>query len=292
MKLGPGLRYGLVDAGYALGWAGLRALPERLGRSQFELLGEYVYRRNGNGVRRLRGNLERVLSADGRAGELERVTREGISSYFRYWYETFLLPKLSAEQILQRFDVDNFDRLRDAYHAGKGLILALTHSGNWDLAGAWLTTKGIPFTTVAERLEPERLFNRFVEFRESLGMEVIPTSGGQRPPFALLAERLRAGACLCLLADRDLTAAGVPVEFFGAKAKFPGGPARLALETGAPLMPVGLWFDGPRHGRAIVHPPVEPASVESMTQSLADAFAGDIARYPHDWHMLQRVWVD
>jgi lauroyl/myristoyl acyltransferase len=292
VKLAPGLRHGLVDAGYALGWTGLRNLPEGLGRRQFQLIGEYVYRRNGKGIRRLRANLTRVLATTGRAAEVEQVTRAGVSSYFRYWYETFRLPELSGTEILQRFDVDNFDRLRGAYEAGTGLVLALTHSGNWDLAGAWLTRNGIPFTTVVERLEPERLFRRFVAFRESFGMEVIPTSGSDRPPSALLAERLQRGACLCLLADRDLTSTGVPVDFFGATAKFPGGPARLALQTGAPLMPVGLWFDGPRHGRAVVHPPIPPSNVESMTQSLAGSFAEDIAKYPQDWHMLQRVWVD
>lgn len=292
MKLAPGLRYGLVDAGYALGWTGLRTLPEGLGRRQFQLIGEYVYRRNGKGIRRLRANLTRVLATTGRGAEVEQVTRAGVDSYFRYWYEAFRLPELSGTEILQRFDVDNFDRLRGAYEAGTGLILALTHSGNWDLAGAWLTRNGIPFTTVVERLEPERLFRRFVSFRESLGMEVIPTSGADRPPSALLTERLQHGACLCLLADRDLTSTGIPVDFFGAKAKFPGGPARLALQTGAPLMPVGLWFDGPRHGRAVVHPPIPRSTVESMTQSLADSFADDIAKYPQDWHMLQRVWVD
>src|SRR5204862_6843875 len=122
------------------------------------------------------------------------------------------------------------------------MILVLPHTGNWDQAGAWLAGTGAPFTTVAERLEPASLFARFVAFRESLGMEVIPLTGGERPPFEILAERLRAGGTLCLLGDRDLTATGIDVDFFGSPARMPAGPAALAHDTGAVLVPVTLSY--------------------------------------------------
>jgi KDO2-lipid IV(A) lauroyltransferase len=190
-------------------------------------------------------------------------------------------------------------RLRDAVAAGNGMILALPHMGNWDHAGAWLTGTGVPFTTVAERLQPESLFERFVVFRESLGMEVIPLTGGERPPFELLAERLRAGGTLCLLGDRDLTATGIEVDFFGAPARMPAGPAALAHDTGAALLPVTLWYPDRRQWGSRIHPQVQvPArgsreqKIRVMTQQLADAYAETIAQWPQDWHMLQRVWVD
>ena len=121
-------------------------------------------------------------------------------------------------------------------------MLALPHSGNWDHAGAWCGATGAPFTTVAERLQPESLYDRFVAFRSSLGMEVLALTGGPRPPFEVLVERLEAGGMLCLLADRDLSARGVEVEFFGATARMPAGPASLCLRTGATLVPVTLAF--------------------------------------------------
>jgi phosphatidylinositol dimannoside acyltransferase len=190
-------------------------------------------------------------------------------------------------------------RLRDAVAAGRGMILVLPHMGNWDHAGAWLAGTGVPFTTVAERLEPESLFARFVEFRESLGMEVIPLTGGERPPYAVLADRLRAGGTLCLLGDRDLTATGVDVEFFGASARMPAGPAALAYDTGAALMPVTLSYPDRRDWAARIHPQVVPPrsgeradKIRVMTQHVAGAFADGIADHPQDWHMLQRVWVD
>jgi lauroyl/myristoyl acyltransferase len=170
--------------------------------------------------------------------------------------------------------------------------------GNWDHAGAWLAATGVPFTTVAERLEPDSLFERFVEFRESLGMEVIPLTGGERPPYDILADRLRGGGTLCLLADRDLTATGVEVDFFSSPARMPAGPAALAHDTGAALVPVTLTYPDRDTWGARIHPEVavpgegdRADKVRAMTQQMADAFAEGIADAPQDWHMLQRVWV-
>jgi KDO2-lipid IV(A) lauroyltransferase len=168
--------------------------------------------------------------------------------------------------------------------------------GNWDAAGAWLVDHGAPFTTVAERLEPESLYRRFLDYRESLGMEVVPLTGGHRPPSDVLAERLRAGGVVCLLGDRDLTRRGIDVAFFGETARMPAGPALLAATTGAALLPVGLWFT-PAGWTVRVHPPVELTGerlrekVTAATQALADTYAAEIAEHPEDWHMLQRLWV-
>jgi KDO2-lipid IV(A) lauroyltransferase len=127
--------------------------------------------------------------------------------------------------------------------AGRGAIIALPHSGNWDLAGVWVVQHYGRFATVAERLKPESLYRRFVEYRESLGFEIIPLTGGAQPPFEVLADRLRGNGIVCLMSDRDLTSRGVEVEFFGEP---PGcRPARpTGLETGAPLHPAHVHYDG------------------------------------------------
>ncbi|ADP80361.1 phosphatidylinositol mannoside acyltransferase [Pseudofrankia inefficax] len=278
-----------TDLAYALGWRVVRVLPERLAARGFDAAADWATRREGKGVRRLRANLARVVPE---GTDLDALTRAAMRSYARYWLEVFRLQDMPAERYLggQFFLGDEF-HLRDAYAAGKGLILALPHMGSWELAGAWLVATGIPFTTVAERLKPESLFDRFVAFRESLGMEVIPLTGGAEPPSGLLAERLLAGGCLCLLADRDLSDSGVPVDFFGGQARMAAGPAALALRTGAALVPTALWFDGKGwNGR--IYPPVEHTDVATMTQEMADAFADAIAAHPADWHMLQRIWPD
>lgn len=275
-----------TDAAYAGGWAVVRALPEPVAQGLFRAGADLAARRGGKGVDRLRSNLARVAPDS----DLDALVRDALRSYARYWCEVFRLPVTSRERIVSGMTTVDEHRLRESVASGRGTVLALPHSGNWDHAGAWCGATGVPFTTVAERLQPESLYDRFVAFRESLGMEVLPLTGGERPPFDVLTERLEAGGTLCLLADRDLSARGIDVQFFGATARMPAGPAGLALRTGATLLPVTLSFtdDG---WRCVFHPEVPHTDVPTMTQALADAFAAGIAAHPADWHMLQRLWL-
>jgi lauroyl/myristoyl acyltransferase len=294
------LRSRAVGGAYAAGWAGIRRLPEAPARTLFRGGADLAYSRQGKGARRLRSNLARVAAATpSLAGvDLDALAAKGMRSYARYWREIFRLQDIPMQRILTDTHLTGESHLREA-HARGGTILALPHMGNWDAAGAWLVGTGVPFTTVAERLEPASVFDRFVAFRESLGMEVVPLTGGDQPPFDLLRARLEAGGMLCLLADRDLTPAGVPVEFFGATATVPAGPALLAVRTGATLLPVTLSFDAPAPWELEVHPPVpeppagsEAERVAAMSQRMADTFAAGIGAHPQDWHMLQRLWRD
>jgi KDO2-lipid IV(A) lauroyltransferase len=275
---------GLTSGSFAGAWALVRGLPEPVARRLFDAGAELAAVRGGKGVDRLRSNLERVAPGTD-------LTREALRSYARYWCEVFRLPSTPLERLVDGTVTVREEVMRTAVAAPTGTVLALPHMGNWDAAGAWLAGTGVPFTTVAERLKPESLYDRFVAFRESLGMEVLPLTGGERPPYDVLTERLEAGGTLCLMADRDLTPRGVDVTFFGATARMPAGPARLALETGATLVPATLSFT--RDGWHIVfHEPVPPSDLATMTQGLATAFEHGIAEHPQDWHMLQRVWLD
>lgn len=277
----------VTDASYAVGWAAVRSMPEGTAARLFDAAADLAARRDGKGVRRLRGNLARVAPG----ADLDELTRAALRSYARYWREVFRLPVLPTERLLAGTQAVAEERLRAAVDAGRGVVLALPHSGNWDQAGAWLAATGVPFTTVAERLRPESLYDRFLAFRASLGMEVLPLTGGSRPPFDVLTERLEAGRTVCLLADRDLTPRGVDVQFFGATARMPAGPAALARRTGAALLPVHLAFR-PAGWQVSFDLPVPPGDVATMTQTMADSFAAGIGRHPADWHMLQRLWLE
>ncbi|MET9379719.1 phosphatidylinositol mannoside acyltransferase [Streptomyces sp. NPDC002928] len=286
----------LTDALYGLGWSTVKKLPEpvavRLGRTVADL----AWKQRGKGVQRLESNYARVVP-DASPERLAELSRAGMRSYLRYWMESFRLPAWSAERVGNGFAPKDLHHLTDGLASGRGVILALPHLANWDLAGAWVTTElQTPFTTVAERLKPETLYDRFVAYREGLGMEVLPHSGGSA--FGTLARRLRDGGLVCLVADRDLSASGVEVKFFGDTARMPAGPALLAQQTGALLLPVTLWYDESPVMRGRVHPPVEVPETGTraektsvMTQALADAFATGIADHPEDWHMLQRLWL-
>jgi KDO2-lipid IV(A) lauroyltransferase len=286
-----GLRQRAVDLAFASAWALVRRLPEAVVTWVFTRVADFVVRRDGKGVRRLRGNLA-VVRPEASAEQLDGLVRAGMRSYLRYWQEAFRLPEWSDERIVGRVRTVNEERLRDAHAAGKGVICALPHLANYDHAGAWAGRTGMPVSTVAERLKPESLFDRFVAYRAKLGMEVLPLTGSDEHVFGVLAERLRAGGFVCLVADRDLSERGVPVEFFGRKSRMPAGPAALSVRTGAPLIPATLHYDGPDLVITF-HPPIpRDGGPAAMTQRCADAFAEGIAAHPQDWHMLQRIFLD
>jgi KDO2-lipid IV(A) lauroyltransferase len=292
----PGER--LVDLGFALGWTVVRKVPEPVARVVFNAIADRVWRGRGGGVRQLERNLRRVVGDQPSQAQLRSLSRRAMRSYMRYWMEAFRLPAMSPEEIDRRTDAKGWEKILTTLDSGRGVILALPHVGNIDHAGVWITQRGAPFTTVAERLRPESLFERFVAYRESLGMEVLPLTGSAVNVFGTLARRLRAGRMVCLVADRDLSATGVEVDFFGRPALMVGGPAALALQTGAALMPVSLWYDGDHWGILVQEEIPVPGTgsrkdkIRVMTQDLADAFAEGIAAHPEDWHMLQRVWVE
>ncbi|MFD9488552.1 phosphatidylinositol mannoside acyltransferase [Streptomyces sp. NPDC059991] len=290
------MRERLTDTLYGLGWATVKKLPEPMATGLGRRIADTVWKRRGKSVLRLESNLARVVP-DASPQRLAELSKAGMRSYMRYWMESFRLPAWSKDRMKTGFEPRDLHHLTDGLASGRGVVLALPHMGNYDLAGAWVTTKlDTPFTTVAERLKPETLYDRFVAYRESLGMEVLPHTGGSA--FGTLAQRLRAGGLVCLVADRDLSASGVEVKFFGEAARMPAGPALLAQQTGALLLPVTLWYDGSPVMQGRVHPPIDVPETGTrtektsvMTQALADAFATGIAEHPEDWHMLQRLWL-
>jgi phosphatidylinositol dimannoside acyltransferase len=294
-----GLTDRLVTAGYGLGWSVVCRLPESWARWAFEFAADIAWRRQGPHIQVLEGNLRRVLGPDATGAELRALSRESMRSYARYWLEVFRLPVTSQERLASQTDI--IGHLQDALDSlarGRGVIFALSHMGNWDHAATWLISQaGLPFTTVMERLKPEALYDKFVAFREGLGMEVLPASGGSARAFGTLASRLRAGKVICLLADRDVTGGGIEVDFFGEKARMMGGSAALAERTGAALHPVILWYDGDRWEINVQDEIPVPAEggrqqkVTDMTQALALRFESGIRAHPADWHMLQRVFV-
>jgi KDO2-lipid IV(A) lauroyltransferase len=294
------MREKLVETGYAAGWATLKLLPEPVVRGLGNALADFTWRRQGKGVRQLEANLGRVRPQASYA-ELRELSRAGMRSYLRYWMEFFRLPVWNDRKIADSMRVEGVEHLVAAMESNRGAILALPHMGNWDLAGAWVVRHlGYKFTTVAERLKPESLFDRFMAYREGLGMEVLALTGSGTSVIGTLARRLREGKLICLVGDRDLSESGTPVQFFGETTRMPAGPAALAQRTGAALLPVSLWYDGPVMG-ARIHPPIAvPEAADSadrqaakarMTQEMADVWAAEIARHPQDWHMLQKFWL-
>jgi phosphatidylinositol dimannoside acyltransferase len=308
------LRERLIGAAFGAGWGIVCRLPESVARAFFNAGADIAWRRQGGGVRVLEGNLLRVLGTyrgsepppnspatpvDG--AELRALSRQVLRSYARYYLETFRMQAIGDERITSGLHVnfDQADLALEYLKNGRGVIFALPHMGDFELTGRWINGYGAgSFTTVAERLKPEAVFQKFLDFRQGLGMEVLPTTGGLHP-FGVMAQRLRAGKLVCIVADRDLSDTGVEVDFFGEKSLFPAGPASLAVQTGAALMPVSCWFEGEAEWGAHIYDEIAiPADgtrkekAAAMTQALATAFEDAIGDHPEDWHMLQKVFVN
>ncbi len=283
----------LVASAYFTGWKLVRALPEKFAYSTFDRLGVIALRRNGARMQRLRSNLQRVCpEKDAKA--MDQLMAKAVSSYMRYWCDTFRSPDWSKEKISDTVKVTREELLTGPMRDGRGVVIALPHAGNWDHAGAYFCAMGFPLVTVAEKLKPEALFNKFLEYRQNMGMEVLSTDSRS---MGTLMQRAREGSLIALVSDRDLSRNGVDVNFFGHPARMPAGAALLAIRTGIPLVTAFVSYTG--KGIHIEFTSVEipeegsdAERVDLVVQRCADLFAAGIASSPQDWHMLQRIWID
>jgi len=279
--------------GYFAAWRILRWLPENFVYARANAVADYLVKRNGKSVARLRSNLART-QPNITALDLDLLVYSGMRSALRYWCDTFRFPDWSRERILGTVTFNDESILMDAVAAGNGAIVTLPHCGNYDHAAAYFCARGAKIVTVAEHLKPEKLFKKFMQYRSDFGMESLPLDGRVIPT---LMQRIRTGCVIALAADRDLSKSGIDVNFFGGPARMPAGPALLAIRTGAPLIsayvsytPSGIHIDFTR-----IKLPTkgsEAEQVAALVQKSADLFAEGIAKYPEDWHMMQRIWID
>jgi len=278
---------------YFAGWRIVRWLPERTAYRLAYACADFLTKRNGKSVSRLRSNLSRT-QPELTPLNLDLLLFEAMRSYMRYWCDTFRFPDWSPDRVRETVTVTNEHLLLDAVDAKTGVIVTLPHAGNWDHAGAYFCAKGINLVTVAEHLKPEKLFLKFLSYRQAMGMEVLPLDGRV---LGTLAQRLRSGALVALVADRDLSRSGIDVNFFGAPSRMPAGPAVLALKTGAPLITAFVSYtdNGIHIDFDEVSLPVSGSDEEKISiivQKMANQFEHGISAHPQDWHMLQRIWID
>jgi KDO2-lipid IV(A) lauroyltransferase len=290
------LRIEPVSAIYRAGYAAARVLPRpvasAMGRVGSVAIAEVSAERRLLTER----NLKRAYGWDFDGWPLRRAVHETFRSYNRYWLDSFRLPGLAPERIDEGFAVEGYDHIQRALNDGIGPILVLPHLGGWEWAAFWLTqVMGERVTAVVEPVEPPELFEFFASFRRRLGMNIVslgPHAGAE------VIGAIKARHITCLLADRDITGDGVPVDFFGEQTTLPPGPVTVALRTGAPLIPTAVYFEGSGSGHhAVVGPPLAldrrgrlRDDVARLTQDLATALEGLIRRAPEQWHLQQPNW--
>ncbi len=272
-----------------------RILPEAVADPTIAVLRFAYSRLSRKRMLMMRLHLEKVV---GTMGEQEAAVRmrRATELYARYWYETFRLPSVPTEEILSAVETEGEELLEASLRSGRGVVLALPHLGNWDVAGCYVSQKYSTVLSVAEYLRPRAAFLHWKKTRERLGMRIVPLDGTSAPVKEAI-RHLRSGGIVALVADRQIGSGGVEVEFFGEKTRVPSGPATLALRTGADLMAVGLYMlEGGRH-LGVLRPPIrvgrarDPrSSALATTQALVNEFEDLIRRDPEQWHLFTPFW--
>ena len=286
----------LISFLFSFGWLVLKYLPEHLGRNLFKLIANWVFSKNGRSVQQLRANLKQVTKLSDKY--LEDLTYKAVQSYFKYWYEAFVIHTWSKKKINSKFIMLNKERLEQYLQTEERIVLVLPHMGNWDAAALWFTSNYQPLTTVAEKLKPQSLFEKFVRFRTALGVEVLALARGGGT-YQTLKERVREKVIIALLADRDLSASGIKVTYFGKTTSMPAGPATLAWEENAKLIPISIF----NSEEDLIHAEVgeiisidraldREEAIAQLTQKVAEVFEKMVSAHPADWHLMQKVWQE
>ena len=270
----------MIAYAYLIGWRIVRFLPESIAYLFFAKIGDFVFKKNGKGVRRLRSNMQRVSKLEG--DKLEDLTLNAMRSYMRYWCDTFRLPDWSSNKINSQVELINPEVLTGPLDNGRGVVVALPHSGNWDHAAAYFLGRGYRAVTVAERLKPEKVFQAFLKYRENLGLEVLAADMRTIPT---LIQRAKEGFIIALVADRDLSSRGIAVNFFNEIAKMPAGPVIIAQKADVDLVGAFISYTD----KSIK---IHFEKLEKTVQAEANFFEKHIAAHPVDWHMLQRIWIN
>jgi KDO2-lipid IV(A) lauroyltransferase len=275
-------------------------MPPRIAFFWFDKAAQITWRREVHSIKQLELNLSRVLDCSPDDPRIRPLSLQAMQSYMRYYCETFMLPRWTDEKLLDRVRAENSSQVVEALRSG-GAVLTLPHLANWDWAGAWAARYFGSLCTVAERLRPEGVFQKFLKARESRGITLMPLTG-EGGTYEFLRQHIIQGRLVALLGDRDVARSGMGNQFFGHRTSLPIGAALLALDTGRPLFTCAPWYDGETlvisFDSEIVfdRTPVEGRDrlrrAQEITKLVATNFEDHIRSHPENWHQLQPVWPD
>jgi lauroyl/myristoyl acyltransferase len=282
-------------------------IPFRIAAGIFGILPEGVVRRLGIAAGNiaskratskrplLASHMRRVLGPDAADDDVEAAVDGMFRSYGRYWAETFWFSPRRADVINANVDRIHFGPVLEAQEAGRGIVFALPHVGNWEIAGVIAEDLGLNLMAVAEQLPNRKITEWFLDVRAGFGIEIVLTSDPARR--SKMVKHLRGGGALALLSDRDVTGKGIEVEFFGEETSVPAGPTALAELTDSALLPVVVYFKTGAGYRIEVGDAIEVPEggtraerVKVGAQRVAVVLEEQIRKDPSQWHLFQPNW--
>ncbi|HYG76083.1 MAG TPA: lysophospholipid acyltransferase family protein [Planctomycetota bacterium] len=256
--------------------------------------GADVYYLLGRNAREsVKANLSGMLGKDATQSAVRNETRSVFRSFGMYLCEFFGAQHFGPKFIDDHVVVHGREHLDAALAKGRGVIFCSAHYSNWELGAMVVARLGYPITAVVQAHADPRTNEMFVQQRVAKGVTVIPTQHGAKG--ALRA--LRANQTVALMGDRTTGGPVVPVTMFGRRTNLPQGPWRIALTTGAALLPtfVHRRFDDQftLEIGAPIQVPQEGDQAQRM-QALAQAWTrcleARLRTDPSQWAVFSRIW--
>ena len=288
-SLAPRPRLRLLGASYDLGAKVLRAVPPGLRHAAATPGGAAWFWLNPGQRRAALENYAAALGREGSDREVGRVARRAFQNYGRMLTEFLLLGSLTPGELIQRMTVDGLEHIDAALAEGRGAIMAVPHMGSWDMAGSYAGALGYPISAVTERF-PGSLNDAVVRTRQRYGLSVIALG---RSAVRGITQALQANGIVALLCDLE-QGPGVAVRFFGRHAVVPGGPAAIALKTGAPLLPACAYSTARGHHHIHLDPPLALTAgetKESLMQRVVIRFEDFIRQRPDQWFAFRPMFT-
>jgi phosphatidylinositol dimannoside acyltransferase len=278
----------LLAGSYRAGARILRVVPRGLRHAAAAPGGAAWYWLSPGQRRAALDNYAAALGRERSDPEVARVARRAFQNYGRMLMDFVLIGSLTPAELLARVTLDGRDRLDAALSRGRGAIMAVPHMGSWDMAGSYAGALGYKISAVADRF-PGSLNEAVVATRQRFGMNVIMLGRGA---VRSLTDALRANHIVALLCDLE-QGPGVDVRFFGRHAVVPGGPAALAIKTGAALMPACQYATTPGRYHIYLDPPLavgENETKERLMQRVVDRFEDFIRERPDQWYAFRPMF--
>jgi phosphatidylinositol dimannoside acyltransferase len=273
-----------------------RVVPLPVAYALAGLIGRAAYLLPTRARAAARANIARIMGQPGDSPAVRRAAACAFHCQALNYVDLMRLGRVTLAELDAELVLGDLSPLLTGIAAGKGVIVISAHLGNVDYVVQWLVLQGHCVHTAMERLRPQRLFDLVRRQRQSVGLQLHPAE-----PAALgaLTAALRRGAVVALVADRDVSGSGQPVEFFGAPARLPTGAVLLGLRTGAPLVPTFAY----RLQDARLFVSARPAVRLSRTRELRDdlrqglhvlarLLEEGIARAPEQWVVFEPIWKD
>jgi len=266
----------------------LAALPEGAGRELCAGLGWLGFWWVARDRRLARGNLKRVYP-DWPVERVEAMARLVFKELGRNVYDFMRYPDLGERDRRNLIQVEGVEVLEGLRLQGRGAVIVTGHFGSWEILAARLVAEGYPLKAMARPIKERRLEDLLSRHRERMGVETFPSSRFSLAPL----RHLRKGGFLGVLADQRVKTGGTVVRFLGHPTRMTDAPARLALASQVPLVPVAIRRLPNGQHRARVWSVVEPCGTTAeLTQALAEILETAIRECPEQWMWFHPRWND